>query len=314
MSEYLPIRVSTLRGDQPIQFNAYVRVAGKYILYCREGDSFEGSRLDRLREKKLEKMWVPKEQENLYNSYLTKNMEDAYSSNQDKPLEIRCQIIQGLLQSATEDLIEELDNDANYKILSGAVKRFLELYFAEPKMLGFFLDIKNPHHNVAHHGVNVCALTLSLAQHFGHHESSPMQMVPLSIGCLIHDLDHQYSNISIKKKPSQLEGSEKELYKYHSISGANRIKKIPFYDSLTWEIIAHHEEAIDGSGVASLKEKDMSDLLKLAITANTYERYLSYDQLSHKEALKKILIEKMGICSLESMTGLQEVLKTHKLI
>ena len=41
-TEFLPIRVSTLRGDLKIPFSAYVKVAGKHICFCREGDSFEG--------------------------------------------------------------------------------------------------------------------------------------------------------------------------------------------------------------------------------------------------------------------------------
>ena len=49
--EYVSIRTSTLRGDQRITFDVYVQVAGKQIHYLRQGDSFEGSRLARLKQK-----------------------------------------------------------------------------------------------------------------------------------------------------------------------------------------------------------------------------------------------------------------------
>ena len=68
--QHVPIRVSTLRGDQQITFDVYVRVAGKYILYCREGDSFEGERLERLVSKRLTKMYIRKEQLPLYDAYI----------------------------------------------------------------------------------------------------------------------------------------------------------------------------------------------------------------------------------------------------
>ena len=53
---YVPIRVSVLRGDQKIGFDAFLEVNSKYILYLRKGDSFEGARLDRLKEKKVKKI------------------------------------------------------------------------------------------------------------------------------------------------------------------------------------------------------------------------------------------------------------------
>ena len=53
--DYVSIRVSTLRGDQKIEFNAYLKINEKMVLYLRQGDSFEGDRLKRLKEKKLRK-------------------------------------------------------------------------------------------------------------------------------------------------------------------------------------------------------------------------------------------------------------------
>lgn len=53
-TDYLPIRVSTLRGDLQISFDTYVLINQKYILFCRKGDSFEGERLSRLKKKNSE--------------------------------------------------------------------------------------------------------------------------------------------------------------------------------------------------------------------------------------------------------------------
>ena len=56
--DYTTIRVSTLRGDQKINFDAYLKIGEKMVLYVRQGDSFEGDRLKRLKEKKLKKMFI----------------------------------------------------------------------------------------------------------------------------------------------------------------------------------------------------------------------------------------------------------------
>ena len=53
--DFISMRVSTLRGDLKIDFDVYVKINDKMILYIRRGDSFEGPRLKRLREKKTKK-------------------------------------------------------------------------------------------------------------------------------------------------------------------------------------------------------------------------------------------------------------------
>ena len=49
---YISIRVNTLGGVHKIGFDVYVFLDGKYLHYLRQGDSFEGVRLERLKAKK----------------------------------------------------------------------------------------------------------------------------------------------------------------------------------------------------------------------------------------------------------------------
>ncbi len=40
---HVPVRVSTLRGDQKVDFDAYIKINEKMVLYIRKGDSFRES-------------------------------------------------------------------------------------------------------------------------------------------------------------------------------------------------------------------------------------------------------------------------------
>jgi hypothetical protein len=73
--------------------------------------------------------------------------------------------------------------------------------------------------------------------------------------------------------------------------------------------VSFHEEKIDGSGFAGKKEKELDPLVLVAATANSFDHYLKYGHLDPKEALKKILIDKMGLYPLDVMRALQEALK-----
>jgi len=313
-SKYVAIRVSTLRGDQKIPFNAYVRVADKYILFCREGDSFEGQRLDRLKTKKLQRMFVPQEQKNLFEQYLRENIERAYDAAKNKPLEIRTQIIQGSLQANADDLMDEPSNSDLYGVTVAGAKRFARFFFSEPASLKALLEIKNLDYSVAHHGVIVCALALAIAEDMTLTESRPMQIESLSVGCLIHDIEHNFNSLNRSLHPNLLTGTDKTTYAKHAKDGAARIRTEHFYDPLISDIVEYHDEKIDGSGGHKLKEKDLDPMVMIASAANHFDHYLTYENLSPKDALKKMLIDQMGQLPLVVMKALQNALKSREII
>src|SRR5690349_17545295 len=120
--EYTPIRVSTLRGDIKIPFDVFVRVAGKYILYCRQGSSFEGERLARLKSKKLKQMFIRPEDEIPYAQYLEESIDSAYRGG--KSLDIRAEVIQGFQQAAAEQYMEDPNQEFFYNHIKSSMQRF----------------------------------------------------------------------------------------------------------------------------------------------------------------------------------------------
>jgi len=314
MSKYVAIRVSNLRGDQKIPFNAYVRVAGKYILFCREGDSFEGQRLQRLKSKKLQKMFVQEEQAKVFNTYLRENLERAYDNSKNKPVDIRTQIIQGAVQATAEDLMEDPASRALYKVTVDGAKKFAQFFYSEPNALKALLDIQNVDFSIAHHGVIVSALALAIAEEIKFIEERPMQVEPLAIGCMLHDIEHNFNNINFATSHEKLSLPEKVIYMTHAPAGAARIKNEQFYDPLIVDIVKYHDDKPDGSGPNKLKEKDTDLAIQIAAVSNNFDHYLLYENLSPKDALKKMLIEKMGVLSLECMKALQSSLKKRGII
>lgn len=314
MADYAPIRVSTLRGDQKIPFDAYVHVAGRYILLCRQGDSFEGDRLDRLRGKKLSKMFILPDHQKAYDLYMHENIERAYSGSQGKPLEIRTQIIHGALQAAAEDLIEDPASSKFYEVAIEGARRFKGFLRSELQALEHLLNFKNIDFNVAHHGVIVAALALAIIDESGLAETSPMQVDPMLVGCFIHDLEHNYNNVNRSVPPRLLGKGELRVYKEHSVAGHERIKAFAHFDPLVREIVLNHEEKIDGSGPRQKREKDIEPIILAMSAANEFDLSLTYENASPKEILKKFLIDKMGLLKLEQMHSLQNVLKKRGLI
>ena len=189
--EYTSIRVSTLRGDQKIEFDVYLRISEKMILYLRKGDSFEGDRLKRLKEKKLKKMFIPSDSEASYRSYMERNIEMAYDDKAGKDIKTRAEIIQGAQQNNVEEVFENPEKEAAYNSAKDAAGKYVQFLLNNTGSVANILNMENTDKNIAHHGVSVATLSVALAAKLNITDPKLTQM--LTLGALLHDYGHHLS-------------------------------------------------------------------------------------------------------------------------
>lgn len=307
-SDYVSIRISTLRGDLKIDFDTYVKINDKYILYLKKGDSFEGERLSRLKAKKLKKMYIFLEQEETYRQYLERNIEIAYSDKSNKSLATRTEIIQGDQQSNTEAVMENPENEILYREAKDAAAKFSEFLMREmPNGAEHIINIENTDYNIAHHGVTVSTYANALARKLGIHDPKLLQM--LTLGCLLHDFEHFHSDLEIARPLSQFKPEELETYKQHPLSGARKVHDKKHFDQQVINIIAEHEEYIDGKGFPNgLHESKMDPLSVICASANALDRLITFEKVPKKEAVKKLLISAVGKHPLKHIQLLGEIM------
>ncbi len=311
--DYAPIRVSTLRGDLKIPFDAYVRVAGKYILYLRKGDSFEGKRLNKLKEKKLRTMFIPQDSMTVYRSYMSENIERAYDPVPPRPIEARVEVIQGAQQAAAEDLMEYPDAKEFYNVAKMGSQRYADFILNEKESVRAVLQMDNLDGSISQHGVSVSTIALAIAEKMHLTEAHPMNL--LVLGSLIHDIEHFHSGLPIAQPIEQFSPEQKEIYYKHPEQGALRLRNAGFYDQMVVDIVLQHEEHIDGSGYPrGLRDKNLDPISMIVAAANSFDRYITFEKHSIKDALKKILIKKVGLHTLEHLKALQDALKERNLV
>lgn len=307
-NDFIPIRVTTLRGDQQIPFDVYVRVAGKHILYCRQGDSFEGQRLSRLKEKKIKQLFIPLSREADYRLYLSRNLELAYKAAEGKPISTRIQIIQGLQQAATEDAMDNLESKVHYDVFKNDTNKYVNFLLAENEALRHVLEIPNVDASVSHHGVNVATIAACLANHLG--QKDPIVLQHLAVGCLLHDIEHLHSGLDVARPLTELTEKEMLLYRRHPDLGVARVQSTGFYDQLVLKIIRSHHESTNGGGFPDgLKENEIPDAVMIASVADAYDRLISYERTSPKDAVKQLMIDRVGLLPLDMIKGLAGLLK-----
>ncbi|MBX3040515.1 MAG: HD domain-containing protein [Bdellovibrionaceae bacterium] len=305
---HLPIRVNTLRGDQKIDFDVYIKIADKMILYVRKGDSFEGPRLARLKEKKLKKMFIMPEEESLYRSYVQRNISMAYDDKSGKDIQTRTEIIHGQQQSNVDEVFENPETVEAYQTAKDGASKYVQFLMNNDAALHSVFNLENTDRSLSHHGVNVATLSIGLAKRLKIEDPKVIQM--MSLGALLHDFGHQESSWDRSKPISQLTPEELEIYKQHPDLGSARVQDKKHFDQMVINIIAQHEECIDGSGFPrGLKENEMDSSVIIVSTSNAFDRYVAFEGLTRAEAGKRMMLERVGRHPLNQIKFLIELSK-----
>lgn len=314
MQDFVPVRTSTLRGEQKTTFDLYIYLRERYVLYIRQGDSFGGDRLQRLKEKKLKKMYIPSDQENNYRGYIEQNLEAAYQGNGNQSAAERSEIVQGHQQSNAEEVMESPDNIEAYNTAKDGTSKYIEFLKQNDEAMSAILQIENTDKTLGHHGVTVATLATGLAEKIGQNDEN--QLVLLSLGCLLHDMGNiQNSNFNFAQKVEDFTEEEKSLYLNHPKLGAETVKDKKHFDQPVINIIMQHEEKMDGSGFPQkLTDKKIDALALICGVANTYDRYVTFDGMPTSEAAKRLMVENVGKYPLDHLKGLNAVLKEKKII
>jgi putative nucleotidyltransferase with HDIG domain len=309
---YVPIRVSTLRGDQEINFNVYILINEKHILYIRTGDSFEGSRLKKLKGKKLKRMYIVPDDEELYRAYVDRNLEMAYDDKSGKSIETRAEIVHGHNQANAEAVMENPEDEQAYGLAKTGAGKYVDFLTKKDKGLASVLKLANDDQDLSHHGVTVATLAVGLAQEIGITETKQTEL--LTLGSLLHDIGHTLHQVPINRPIAEMSEDDLEIYKSHPLIGADLVKNKKHFDQAVISIIMEHEELMDGSGFPQkLFNKNPQDnkidrLAMVAGIANAYDRLVTFEKVPPKEAMKRMMIEKMGKYPLDMLTGLKKVL------
>jgi putative nucleotidyltransferase with HDIG domain len=307
---YTSIRVSTLRGDQKINFNVFVKINEKYIMYLREGDSFEGERLKRLKEKRLKKMFILNDHEELYRKYLQQNIESAYDSKSGKSLETRSEIIQGVQQANAEDVMDNPGDQFAYEQAKVGVEKFFQFLEKEQAAAQHILKLDNLDQNIAHHGVMVATLTQTLAKKIKIEDEKQLNLVGL--GALLHDLEHFHSSIKIAQPLRSMSSEDLKVYKEHPRLGAEKTQDKKHFDPLVTKIIMQHEETIDGKGFPQgLAENKIDPMVLLVGCANYADRLVTFEGVPRSNAAKQLMMKGVGCYPLEHLQSLSQILQTH---
>lgn len=281
------------------------------VLYLKRGDSFEGNRLKKLKEKKLRKMFIATEDESNYLDYLDQNINMAYDNKSKVNIQTRAEIIQGDQQSKTEEVFENVDNVASYNLAKEAAGKYVDFILNNDQALSSILNINNIDHSedqkISHHSIAVATLSIALASRLGIND--PKQTQLLAMGALLHDFGHFESTIDYTKPVKKMRPLELSFYLDHPTVGAQKVRNKKHFDEAVINIIEQHEELIDGTGPGKLLENQTDPLALIVSSCNAIDRLITYQGINKNNAVIVSQMEAPAAHPAAHYTLLDEILK-----
>jgi putative two-component system response regulator len=132
------------------------------------------------------------------------------------------------------------------------------------------------------HSQAVSGISLTIGQQLG---LSPEELDDLRWGALLHDVGKIAVDPNILNKPGELTPSEYRHIMTHAIVGPNLVK--PFVNDRVVDIISHHHDHYDGSGLdQKTRGKDIPLGARIIAVADAYQAMIS--NRPYRRAMSKV--------------------------
>lgn len=302
--KYIPVRLNTLRPDQPITFDLYLRIDGKFVHYIRHKDPMEKERIEKLNSKGLKKVFIQEADEKKYHEYLDQSLEDLKADEmtaKDKALRVK-----DTLTTQAENIERNLDTEEGYERTRGQLKKIAKYFHADPNALKNIMEASGIAGDATTHASNVASLALGIAAMAGIRKAQ--EFLDLGVAALVHDIASEKAGLDPTTTKDALKGDDLKRYMSHSADAVAHLAGKPFITPRVLALVADHEEVGEGRGYPERKKiSQLQPLSQILNLANAFDKYCMIKKLDPKAALEPFTAEQGSLFIAEHLKILGEV-------
>jgi HD-GYP domain-containing protein (c-di-GMP phosphodiesterase class II) len=280
---FYPIRLNTLRSDEKVLFDVYLKLGSKFLHYTHSQDEMEGLRLKNLKSKGVRKLFIRAEDETTYLLYLEKGLENL--SDKSKDLNDRGAMAHDVMILSAENAQKIIETEEGYNNQKKQFDKISEFIISDKNALKSMLTSAGISVDNNHHAANVSSMSLGIAARMG--MTDKIEIFELGTAALLHDIGKSRSKIDPMKSREQMTPEELKEFKNHPQDGADMLAGKPYISPRVLGLIQSHEEYGEGRGFPEKK-----NIFKLALsyqilnTANHFDHFASEHNLALADAIE----------------------------
>jgi len=243
--QHLPIYLDTLRIDSVLDFDLYIDNGSDVVLYRAAQLPFTERNRRQLLEYRVAMLYVSRLDQRAYQRYLEDNLETIVK---DEGIEesVRAGIVYESAKFMVEDIFDRPTLSENIRRGKELVSSTVGFILTANSTLTNLLNVMSFNYSTYTHSVNVCTLSLALAQFIG--VKSPRDLRVLGTGALLHDIGKTKIDNSILSKAGPLTETEMDIVRQHPQWGCDLAKETDLIDQESYMPILQHHERENKSG------------------------------------------------------------------
>lgn len=284
MSEaYYPIRLNTLRPDESVTFDVFLKLGEKFLHYTHSKDELEGLRLKNLRSKGVRKLFIRANDEDTYLLYLERGLENL--SDTTKDINDRGALAHSTMILAAENAEKNLETEAGFNKQKQQFDKISEFIISDKNALKTMLNSAGISVDNNHHSANVSSLALGVASRMG--ITDKMEVFELGTAALLHDIGKSRMKFDPMKPKDQMTPDELKSYKNHPQDGADMLAGKPYINPHILGLISAHEEMGEGRGFPEKKNLfKLPQAYQILCTVNQFDHFATENNLELAAAIE----------------------------
>jgi len=245
IADCLPVYLDALRIDTVLDFDLYIEVQGRPVLYREKNLPFTERNRQSLLEHRVEQLYVLRLDKGSYQRYIESTL-DKIIVDEKIPEPSKAKIIYETSKSLVKELFEKPRLGENIQRSKKMVEHTTSYILRGREAFIHMLQITSFDYYTYTHSINVCTFTVALAQRLG--IENPTILHELGIGALLHDIGKSRIEPEILHKKGKLTQVEYELVKKHPAWGAEILRESNLIPPKAYYPVLQHQERLDGSG------------------------------------------------------------------
>jgi len=286
LANFFEIRIASVTADLPLQFDLYLFVAGKTVLFRRRGDVLTADRMKQLFHHGGEKFLVPNDQRELYRNSLITIVHDPDSSS-----EMKGKFIKESAFLHVNDLFTKKDVAHVVTEAQSLIEEMVSFLTADMEAVSNLMRLSRHDYYTYNHCVDVAVYSIVLARRI-YGEDKDM-LLAAGLGGLLHDIGKREVDWNVINKKSALTPNEWEEIKRHPVTGRDCLMHVACVPELSRHVVHQHHENFDGTGYPQgLKGEEIAGLARVVTIADVFDA-LTTDRSYHRAISPKEAMNSM---------------------
>lgn len=278
--KYFRIRLSTVRADKKTNFDIFIQIDKKYILYLHAGDKLSDGKINLLHGRDTgDSFFVREEDRDTYRLWVREELNSDLITPFDK-----AQILRESSVALMEDLFENPDVNKALDESRPIITDFIQFMENAPEAMGFMISLSGHDFYTYNHSLDVSIYSLGLGKALSFNAKD---LEELGVGALFHDVGKRNVSLDILCKKGNLTDAEWAQMKMHPQFGLTILNGHPnISDAIKAACFEHHESWSGNGYPQQISGQEIHPFARIVALTDTYDAMTT--QRSYNVPLKPI--------------------------